>query len=110
MTFRTVKRLSLDKTVYRKPYTGRNGNGDPTYGSQVSIAARIERDERKTVTPDGNDLLTRHVVFSDSPMFWYDLLWLPGDDETNDAEGRIVHSIESAIAVDDSMTLYEARL
>lgn len=56
----------LVHTITRKPYTGKDSFGDPTYGAAETYRARIEGHSRLIRRPDGKELESHRQVFVDT--------------------------------------------
>lgn len=53
----------MPQTVIVAPYTGQNGDGEPTHGAGVSYPARVEGRIRYVATRDGADRIAVRRVY-----------------------------------------------
>lgn len=69
----------LTETVTWAALTGRNSVGEPTFGSQASIKARVQRKPLLVRGPDGAEVQSETQVFTDTKVSADDRIWLPED-------------------------------
>jgi hypothetical protein len=86
--------------------TARSGSGDPTYGSQGTLAARVEKNVRLQVGPQ-DSMMDVHVIVTKSQINVSSRVWLPGDDTGSTAAARRPLMIKNAPTKDGGFTLYE---
>lgn len=103
-----VLHLLVD-TVTVAAVTGVGNTGDPTFGAQSTLPARVENKSRLIPGTDGNDLKANHVIITETEIDRRSKVWLPGD-STGDANAarRILDVRKSSTP--DSFTLYETYL
>jgi len=75
-------------TVTLASQAGVSNAGDPTYGAQAAIKARVEHKMQKFITPEGNNVQAAHRLISESEVKMGDRVWLPGDDTADVTESR----------------------
>ncbi len=62
--------------------------GDPTFGAQTTMKARVERKRGTTFRSDGTETAYDHKVATTSELFLNDRVWLPGAN-TADANAAV---------------------
>jgi len=103
-----VSHLFLD-TVTIAAQASVSEAGDPTFGSQSTIKARVEHGT-KLVVSDGAQIQADHVVITTSPVLHTDRLWLPGDSTSDNNAARRPVVIKKATGLLGGLTLYEVYL
>ena len=83
--------------------TGVTEFGDPQYGPPCPAFAFVERERNVIATPQGEERQTDHVVFTDEAVTEDDRLWLPWDDHTDEARGRLPQRIFEGIDEDGTV-------
>jgi hypothetical protein len=68
------------QTVVYAPPTGISVAGDPTFGAQVSIKARVEFGTKLVYGGDGTELQSEAQFSSEVEVPMGSRVWLPGDD------------------------------
>jgi hypothetical protein len=96
-------------TVTAAPEAGRTVAGDPAYGAQYTLLARVEHGSRLVVGPDGNEVTAEHSFVTDSQVPLSHRVWLPGDDTGSAAASRRIIGVKSA-AVPGGAGLFEVFL
>jgi hypothetical protein len=96
----------LIHTVTVAAATGRSGSGDPTYGSQSTVPARVEKNVRLRIG-EQNDMADVHVIVTKTQINISSRVWLPGDDTSATAAARRPLAIKNAPTKDGGFTLYE---
>lgn len=86
--------------------TGRSGGGDPTFGPQTTVRARIERNVRMSVGAE-EVLRDVHAMVTRDPITVASRVWFPGDDTSSPLAARRPLATKSAPTRDGSFTLYE---
>jgi hypothetical protein len=81
--------LLTDSITY-SPVTDRTSGGQPVYGSQVTIAARVEERSVKITDDEGVERVGSHVVVTEIEIPKSARVWLPDDDTTQTTRGRRV--------------------
>ena len=99
----------MTHTVTLASKSGRSNSGDPTYGSQTTISARVERKSKLFMAQDGNHKMAESRIISESEILLTDRVWLPGDDTTDTNESKQPIAVGNA-DTPDGYTLYEAWL
>lgn len=98
----------LIHTITVAPMTGRNAAGDPTFGPQVPVLARVESGKILSLNGAlGNVLQATHVAVTKVPINVNDRVWLPGDSTADTSQARRPLSIRNAPIKNGSFTLYE---
>lgn len=100
----------LTDTVTIAAETGRSSYGDPTFGSQTTIAARVEAVDKLVIGPDGNELRAQHAVASEDEIKTTDRMWLPGDDTADTTAARRALVVRYSRFPGETAGLYEAYL
>jgi len=76
--------------------------GDPVFGTQHIVKARVEKTSRLVRTPNGREVVASHVMALDTPVDVTDRFWLPSiagepaDDPTDAQRARTPLSVEVA--------------
>lgn len=81
----------------------RDAQGQPTWGSPAARSVRVERSDRIVPGPNGEDLKTSHLIFTETAIGKADCVWLPGDNSATASLARRPMLIE-AIPAEDSGT------
>lgn len=100
----------LTDTVTYAPRSSVSTQGDPTFGSQVAIAARVEYDYKIVPTGNGKQRELTHWIGSEVEIPVGSRVWLPGDDTGDNGVAKIAVSQDSASTPDAADTLYETRV
>ena len=101
----------LTDTVTVAAKSGVSGYGDPSYGAQAEVDARVEYDRKVISGPDGTELVTTHVIASSTTEIALgSRVWLPGADTDEAVEAKLVVYVKAASIPDGSDTIYEARV
>jgi hypothetical protein len=98
----------LTDTVTLASQSGAGRDGEPTYGSQVAIPARVQAGrDRKWPSIEHKD-----VLYTTTAVKVNDRLWLPGANTGVDGEARQAVHVESTSnpRVGDGVTLYKVLL
>lgn len=83
-------------------------SGDPIYGDQFTMRARVERRVAIVIRADGSEAQANTQITSESELKESDRIWLPGADTSDDEVSK--RPIEAAMASTPSgFTLYEVR-
>ena len=86
----------LTQTVYVAEYQGRTSRGDPIYGRQRAIKARVEWADTKIQRIDGSMRDAQMKFVTDELVKLTDRFWLPDDDHTDPTESHEALSVRSA--------------
>lgn len=100
----------LTDTVTVAAEAGISGYGDPTYGSQTTVAARVEYDSKLLTAPDGSVLEVTHRIASIVEIPLRARVWLPGDNTGDNNAAKRVVSVGKGSTPDGRETIYEARV
>jgi len=95
-------------TVARK--TGKSSYGDPTFGAQFTIKARVENYTQLVVDPDGNEQRANHRIATQNQIYDTDRIWLPGDNTSSSDAARRAIKVAKATTKSGSALLYEVWL
>lgn len=76
--------------------SGVSNYGDPTFGAQSTLSARVEKKESIVLDINGNERRVAWQVASLTAIALNSRVWLPGDDTADNTEARRPVSIESA--------------
>jgi len=104
-----ITRLLTD-TVTIAHQSSVSENGDPTFGTQSTIKARVEHGTRLLVGPDGQAMSYEQVFVTLDAVTQTDKVWLPGDTTTDVNAGRRPITVKKATTFDGITTLYEVYL
>ncbi len=96
----------LDLTITVSPITGRSGSGDPTYGPQVTMKARLERNVRLKIGVD-NALQDVHALVTSQPIVAGSRVWFPGDNTAQTNAARRPLAVKSASTKGGAYMFYE---
>jgi hypothetical protein len=100
----------LTDTVTIASETGRSNTGDPTFGAQSTIAARVEEIDQIVLLFDGNEARATHSVASEDEIKRTDRLWLPGDNTSDNTKARRALTVKHSRFPGETDGLYEAYL
>jgi hypothetical protein len=100
----------MTHTVTKASKSGRGNSGDPTYGAQSTIKARVEHVTKLVMNADGNEQAAHSRLISESEILLTDRVWLPGDDTAEVNESKQPIAVGHADIPDTGYTLYEAWL
>jgi hypothetical protein len=81
-------RAYMVDTVTVVSVAGRSNAGDPVFGPQREISARVEDGGYLQRDSDGNELQAQHVLATEDEIKITDRLWLPGDDTSDFSASR----------------------
>lgn len=106
-----VAHLLVD-TVTVAEQNGVSNSGSPTYGSQTTVAVRLEQKRTIQIGTDGNEQVSDHVTISTTKIGQNALVWFPAQgsraaDDTNDnnAARRPIAVVQATTPAGDA--LYE---
>jgi len=100
----------LFQTAHVASVTGKNSYGKPTYGAPRAIKVRHEGQVNLTKSSRGDDVVSRHRVYTLEQILSSDLVWLPGADSTKVEEGNQVVSLSFVPDAAGSRILYAVDL
>lgn len=105
MGFQTLKK-AYNVRFTAAPMIGRTDDGDPIYGDRFHFRGRLEKQFRKAIGPDGNEIELKHTIYTfgdmvksktlragKDPISWDDLIWFPGKDTDDIDCGEIVLTV-----------------
>lgn len=101
---------SLQDTVSYKTIASYNAGGVPTYSSLQTASAKVWARYNVSTKSGGEELVVRHLVHTYTAIPKGAILWLPGEDTTDNEAGHIVDIVNQydSLAVRGSQwTLYE---
>ena len=104
---------TMQDTVSYKLRTDMGAGGVPTYGALQTASAKVW--DRQNVQRDarGEEVITRNVVHSFTEIPRGSLLWLPGEDTTDDSKAHVVdytYKHTSCGVRGNTWTMYEIRV
>lgn len=80
--------------IYRATLTGRDDQGDPSYGSPTKIRGRrTEQTDTGDMEPDAENPQTVFTTAEVDSFSETDLIWLSENDETDEADGQTPESV-----------------
>jgi len=97
----------LVSTVTISTPTTVSNYGDPSYGANATLPARVEQTEKLVIDTAGNETRIGWVVVTLSPIALNARVWLPGDNTSDVNAGRRVISIKNATTKNGTVRLYE---
>ena len=100
----------LTDTVTVAARSGVSGAGDPTYGSQTTVTARVEHGSKLVKASDGREIQAEHTVLTTTAVGLQDRLWLPGDDTGDATKARLPVANKIASTPTGALTIYETYL
>ena len=100
----------LTDTITVASRIGADSYGQPTYGAQVAIPARVESKLTLMLSAQGANLNSDHVIVTTTLINPDDQIWLPGDDIAQSAKARRPLKITNAYVKSGAFTLYETYL
>jgi hypothetical protein len=87
-------RAQLRQTVYIAPLVAPvSSHGQPTPGTQVAHAARVEPSRRIVTSASGEDVQTSHRVIIEGVAVLESLIWLPGTTISDRKQARRLASV-----------------
>jgi hypothetical protein len=98
----------LTDTVTYAPVSGRTNGGQATYGSQVSLPARVEERSVKVTDVDGVERVGSHVVVTETELPLNARVWLPDDDTADNNTARRIIGRRKARIPQTGYELHEA--
>ena len=78
----------LTDTVTMASEASISGYGDPVFGAQSTIAARVEPTHEIIIGTDGNSYKASHKIATEDEVTYTDRLWVPGDATGDVTAGR----------------------
>ncbi len=100
----------LTQSVVFAPPTGLGANGNPTYGAQQTIAARVEYGTHFRYGRDGEQTICNEKVVTLVQIPVGSRVWIPGDNPADTTAARRPQDIVSATSFDGSCTIFETYL
>lgn len=97
----------LNQTCVYKLATAVDANQDRTFSAAVSIKCRVEGRLILVRGFDGDQVMSSHVIYSESPIPANALVFLPGDSGSDVATGRRVQQTLSSPGVNGKQYLYK---
>jgi len=97
----------LTETVTVSQIIGRGGGGDPIYGPQVTMKARIERSVRLRIGVD-NLLQDVHRMITKEAVTVGARVWFPGDNPERTNAARRPLAVQTAGNKSDTYRFYES--
>lgn len=95
-------------TVYVRTPTGIDANGDPAYGEVWVAKCRVESRVRQVNKgPEGDEVQSETVIYTESVISQGDVIWLPGTDPDTPEDGIRVSVVTKTPSLDGRTALYE---
>ena len=98
----------LPDSVTLASVSARDAGGAPTFGTQSTIKARVERYTKEIVTIGNRRAAATHRIYSETAMAMGDRVWLAEDDTGADADAREILVVNYAAVLGN--VVYEAML
>lgn len=98
----------LNQSVTYALRSGVGNAGDPTYGSQSTISARVEARQKILPQPDGTERQSTHVIYTATQIPLGARVWLPGASTGNNNHARTVLTANEDPSLGANQTLYQA--
>ena len=73
----------LVDTITVQSYSGRTKYGDPLYGPQFEVRARVEASTQLVRGIDGEERSSTHSIATETILRHKDRVWIPGKDTSN---------------------------
>ena len=86
--------------------TGKDAYGDPSFGSQRVISARVENSTNTITDSSGRERIRNTQIATTERLGLTDRVWLPGTDTTDVAQSRRPMRIDSASTPHGSFTVF----
>jgi len=99
----------FNQTIYKASATGRDADGDKTYGTPVAVKARVEKERKLLVNSQGNEIQADYMIFTTTEIVLSDSIWLPGQDPATDESKRPIE-VWSTTRKTPNEVLYEVFL
>jgi hypothetical protein len=93
----------LTETITVKSQSSVDSDGDPSYGSASTMAARIQRGKDR----DAEEIDHSMVLYTSTAIAVTDRVWLPEDDTSSADAARVPVSVSSSKDLDGGETLYK---
>lgn len=77
---------TLTQTVRVQPKIGMTDYGDPLYGEEAAISARVEPTTKIVIVGDGQAFQAAHRIIAEGGIRAEDRVWLPGATEPDTAK------------------------
>lgn len=98
----------LTETITVQSVTGHTSAGDPTYGAQGTLAARIERNAARSADAEGQQDGSSTRLFTFGALKVGDLVWLPEDNTADQDQARVVMQVDTMRRVSGAVSHYES--
>ena len=90
--------------------TGVTAKGDPAYGAQVAIAARVQVGEKATRSAGDAFVMATHTIYTLTAVKKDDRIWVLGANTGDVSAARRPLSVESTHDLEGGFTLYKILL
>jgi hypothetical protein len=100
----------LSQSISVAAQTGKNSKGDPTYGTPVTVSARVEVSRRFARNAQGQKTVSSHAIYTTTAIALTDRIWLPGVSTSNVQAARGPLSVTAVSDKAGGVTLYEVLL
>ena len=99
----------LTSSVTVATTTGTTGaHGDPAYGPQTVVAARVEPSTKRIMNSAGQEVLSAYFIMCAAKLTVFDRVWLPGTNTADNNQARTPARVDFATDIDGSVTWWEA--
>jgi hypothetical protein len=103
-------RAWLTQSVAVATVTGRNSHGDPTFGSQRTVTARVEPLVRLLRKPNGEEVYSSHSLLTDQAIAMHERIWLPGTNPADNTAARVPLEVRVTPSKVGDFSLYQVLL
>ena len=86
--------------------SGNDAYGDPSFGTQRVVSARVENSSNTVTDATGRERVSNTQVATTERLGLTDRIWLPGTDTTNVSEARRPMKIDSASTPHGTFTVF----
>jgi hypothetical protein len=100
----------LTDTITIAHQTGISSSGDPTFGTQSTIQARVEEIDRVTLGANQNESAATHKIATEDELLLSDRIWLPWDNPADNTQAKRPTNVVHARFPGETEGLYEVQV
>lgn len=78
-------------------------SGDPAYGTQATVRARVQRGKDR----NAEEIEHTHVIYTSTAIRVTDRVWLPEDDASSAEAARVPQAVQQTQGLDGDDTLFK---